>query len=361
MKKAASVIALLIFAALAFKEMNNGNTFSLDISLKGAPSGTKIYLQPLGNSQVGIVDSAVFENETAVIPGNISFPDTYTIRLKLNGNLYCSFILEPGVIHFKGDFDKIHAADIAGSKETAILKQYRNDIKLALLGSSTSSGNVPLLGKLEFDIQFIRKHSNSFQAIKLLSQVLELHSLDPSIKERIKDSIPILFSILNKSHANVPLFKRLKNQYEGITKIDIGSLAPIFSQVKQNGEEVKFTDFKGKYLLIDFWASWCVPCRKEHPLFKELYNKYKDKGFEIISVSIDEKRFRDEWVKANSIDSINWTSVSDLKGTENEAAVLYGVGSTVPKNFLVNPEGIIIHKDIRGEILRNTLQNIFKY
>jgi peroxiredoxin len=139
--------------------------------------------------------------------------------------------------------------------------------------------------------------------------------------------------------------------------VQIGKQAPVFVQNDTAGKPVSIEDFRGKYLLIDFWASWCSPCRAESPNLVAAYHKYKDKGFTILGVSLD--RDKQRWLQAIADDKLNWTQVSDLKFWDNEASNLYAV-SSIPSNFLLDPKGIIIAKDLRGDDLNDKLKEIFK-
>lgn len=136
----------------------------------------------------------------------------------------------------------------------------------------------------------------------------------------------------------------------------IGGKAPDFVQMTPDGEELHLSDLKGKVVLIDFWASWCGPCRRENPNVVRLYNEYKDKGFEIIGVSLDRKK--DKWLQAIEQDELNWLHVSDLKGWKNEVAQMYSV-SSIPYTVLLDREGKIIGKRLRGTSLEKKLKEIF--
>lgn len=137
----------------------------------------------------------------------------------------------------------------------------------------------------------------------------------------------------------------------------IGKIAPDFSQNDTLGKPVSLKDFRGKYVLVDFWASWCAPCRRENPNVVKAFNQYKDKGFTVLGVSLDQAGKKDAWLKAIHDDGLIWTHVSDLKYWNNEVAKLYDV-KAVPVNFLVGPDGRIIAKNLRGEALHKKLAEL---
>jgi peroxiredoxin len=138
----------------------------------------------------------------------------------------------------------------------------------------------------------------------------------------------------------------------------IGAIAPDFTLPDANGTPVTLSSYKGKYVLIDFWASWCGPCRQENPNVVKAYNKYKTKKFTIIGVSLDKPGAKDAWMSAIKNDGLTWTQVSDLQFWDNKAAKLYGITS-IPQNFLLDPTGKIIAKNLRGGDLEAKLAEIF--
>jgi len=152
-------------------------------------------------------------------------------------------------------------------------------------------------------------------------------------------------------------FKELQKKIIPEKHINIGQVAPDIALADTNGNIVKLSSLRGKYVLIDFWASWCGPCRRENPNLVNVYNKYKDKGFEIYAVSLD--RSRDGWINAIHKDNLTWFHVSDLKYWESEAAALYGVKG-IPFTVLLDPEGKIMNKGIRSQELDLILESVLK-
>ncbi|MEM6320374.1 MAG: TlpA disulfide reductase family protein [Bacteroidota bacterium] len=148
----------------------------------------------------------------------------------------------------------------------------------------------------------------------------------------------------------------LKQRINGVGPISDGELAPDFTQKTPHGTDLKLSDLRGKVVLVDFWASWCGPCRRENPHVKALYEKYSDKGFEILSVSLD--RQEASWKRAIEQDGMDWFHVSDLKGWKNEVAKLYSV-SSIPYTVLLDPEGRIIARKLRAVQLEQVLSQLF--
>ncbi|MCL5247201.1 AhpC/TSA family protein [Cellulophaga sp. 20_2_10] len=167
---------------------------------------------------------------------------------------------------------------------------------------------------------------------------------------------------LNLSHLRQYYYNEIlrKAEYTRLkAEVTVGNSYKDFTLNDQNGKPVKASEVlkKNKYMLLDFWASWCGPCRKENPNVLKVYTKYKEKGFDVLAVSIDDNK--DSWLKAIKDDNMPWTQVSDLKGRDNLAAKLYSV-SGIPASFLINSEGLIVAIDLRGEELDKKLEELFK-
>ena len=164
-------------------------------------------------------------------------------------------------------------------------------------------------------------------------------------------------SYIDKSLESNSYIKAANKRVEDAKGTMVGYTATNFSQNTPDGKKVSLTDFRGKYVLIDFWASWCRPCRMENPNVVAAYNRYKDKGFTVLGVSMDSNK--DPWLNAIQQDNLTWTHVSDLKGWGNEVGKIYGV-TGIPQNYLIDKDGKIVAKDLRGAALDEKLAEMIK-
>ena len=144
---------------------------------------------------------------------------------------------------------------------------------------------------------------------------------------------------------------------QGLKNVQIGAVAPAFTQPTPEGKQVALADYRGRYVLVDFWASWCKPCRAENPALLKAYNAFKSRNFDVLSVSIDNNR--DKWLKATADDQLPWTQVSDLHGGDGEVPRLYGIHS-IPQNFLLDPQGKILAVNLHGAELEAALARFIR-
>lgn len=197
--------------------------------------------------------------------------------------------------------------------------------------------------------KYAQTHPSSVFSLDAMAELVNMHSIQNAQGNEIFNSLD---EDLRLSLAGQNIYKMLSAE----SKTKAGAIAPGFTQKDVNGKAVSLSDYKGKWVLVEFWASWCVPCRAEAPNLLKGYQAYHDKGFEILSVSVDSDR--DKWLAAIKKDGLTWTQVSDLKGWNNEARLLYGIAG-VPANFLVSPEGKVAASNLRGEKLNEKLKEIF--
>lgn len=170
------------------------------------------------------------------------------------------------------------------------------------------------------------------------------------------DLLQAAYDNMNKAVPSSKYTSAIKSQIDQVGPLDIGGLAPDIALNSPDGKVVKLSSLRGKVVLIDFWASWCRPCRMENPNVKRVYDLYKDKGFEIYGVSLDKEKSR--WVSAIEADGLSWLHVSDLKGWQNAAAQRYMVNS-IPFTVLLDKNGRIIAKGLRSQALEQKLAEIF--
>lgn len=171
------------------------------------------------------------------------------------------------------------------------------------------------------------------------------------------EEVEPFFKALSKDARNTPTGKQFAYRLELAKKLAPGQPAIDFSQNDPAGKPVTLASFRGKYVLIDFWASWCGPCRAENPNVVNAFNKYKDKGFTVLGVSFDENKAK--WEEAIEKDELHWPQVSDLKGWDNQVGKLYGIRA-IPQNLLLDREGKIVAKNLRGEALESKLAELFQ-
>lgn len=204
-----------------------------------------------------------------------------------------------------------------------------------------------LSNRNEKQILFAEQNPGSYFSVVALSEAagskLDVARIEP------------IFNAIDEKWRNTDAGKELVQRMASVSLTAVGSEAPAFTQANVEGKPVALKDFKGKYVLVEFWASWCGPCRAENPNLVKQYAQYKSKGFEILSVSLDSEK--DKWVDAIQKDGLPWTHVSDLKGWNNAVGRLYGVRG-VPASFLVGPDGKIVGKDLRGESLNKKLEEV---
>lgn len=169
-----------------------------------------------------------------------------------------------------------------------------------------------------------------------------------------------LFKGLDKSIRNSEAGAALRKTIDGFMAVRIGAIAPLFESPDTTGNIIRLADFRGKYVLLDFWASWCGPCREENPNVVKAYEQFKDKGFTIIGISLDQPGKRDAWIKAIHADGLVWQHVSDLQFWKNAVAQQYSIRS-IPQNFLLDPQGKIVAANLRGEALTQKLQALLPH
>jgi len=354
--------------------------FILKGKLENVDPQAKIYLIKSTDAN-GIIDSAVVKDGSFEFKGNL--PTTPSIMLvvtkdtsafiRKRGRRFAMpdwkrFYLDAGTTEVNGP-NLVHAT-VSGSSEK--LNNENVELEKALEPAFNELADASPLQVSEevqkteayqkmADEKIALANSHRYEAVsKFVGEHPEsMVSLDAMNNYMLQDpSLPELESTFNSLSAKVkgsPMGLAFARGLKNAEKTAIGFTAPDFTQNDVNGNPLTLSSFRGKYVLLDFWASWCSPCRAENPNVVKAFEKYKDKNFIIISVSLDQ--VKSAWVQAIKKDGMPWLHVSDLKAFGNDVAVKYSVHS-IPTNFLIDPQGKIIAKSLRGVQLDEALSKV---
>jgi len=386
MKKALGIALISLILASSW-QCGRNNSFTVNGHLLGAENDT-ISLEEMGDKGINSI-STIYTDDN----GFFSFTDTAEnprfLLLKINNNYISLLVLNEQTIQVSADMADLNASfSVEGSPESELIWELNKEMqratkKLDSLGTIYESQQAKGVGpdaetwfqrkfqdllnqQKDYIKSFINDHYDSPASLMALShQIGRQAVLNPATDFAYFAKVD---SALSLQYPESKMVATLHNWVVGRQQqqiinaaqqnsAGIGAQAPEVKLPNPEGKIIALSSFRGKYVLLDFWAAWCSPCRRENPTLVRVYDKFNEKGFEIFQVSLD--KTHEDWVRAIKTDRLNWTHVSDLKYWGSPIAKLYYVKS-IPANFLIDPEGKIVATNLRGNALEDKLNEIFK-
>ncbi|HKK09990.1 MAG TPA: TlpA disulfide reductase family protein [Bacteroidales bacterium] len=355
----------ILVAFISSCSQDGGNKYAIQGDIKNLDDQL-VYLEKMGEKDFVVLDSVKSTEGKFSFEGEIDIPMQHYITFEdLDAEI--TFFNEPSEITVAGSVDSLQKIKVDGSASQDLFETYQTrltqirnqqrDIYYKYQEAKASGEEEQMMFyenqyrsldsiRSSYSDKFIKDHPGSSVAGYVAMRFSYTYEL-----EKLKEVVSGFDASISDSY----YVEQLNERIAKLESTAIGNKAPEFTMENVDGEPVSLSDLQGQYVLLDFWAAWCSPCRAENPNVVEAYQKYKDKGFTVLGVSLDRKR--DDWLKAIEKDNLTWTHLSDLKGWENEASNLYGVMS-IPANYLLDKEGVIVAKNLRGEALHEKLDEL---
>lgn len=362
MKKPFLVVVFSLYVITTLAQIN----VKLEIEVKNAGNEKFSLLKVEDFERGNMVEFEQLALQNGKVDKPLQLKEASVYILKGAGQQIPLFLEDKENVKIKIDTKAEPAYTIEGSKGSGLFLEYQKDKQN--LQEKYISPLEKAFSEASTDEAREKIYDDYLKAIQMLNKELNGTTL-----KKFGNSIALVFLVMNWDDETDLTYmeeinKRLQGKFpksqvaiyaqsrlESLKKFALGALAPDISLPDVNGKIVKLSSLQGKYVLLDFWAAWCGPCRQENPNVVAAYNKFKNKGFEIYGVSLDDNL--EKWTKAIDKDQLSWINVSDLGGWQSSAAKLYNV-TAIPKNFLLDKQGRIIAKNLRGKALENKLKEL---
>ncbi len=362
----------IIFTLLSCNSKPDG--FVINGKIDGITDGTKVTLRTIKDRQPSIVDTTSVKNGVFTMTGKAENVDIHFFNFEnVQGSL--PFILENKELNFTFYKDSLIVSKIEGSRENDIAQTYmktaskfrkENDDLRKVFQEAQGKGDTLFLKTYgeksqalkeknkQFNISFVKEQNNSVFSILLLENLANSNVMPI-------DEVNTTFKTYSKQLQESASGKRIKGKIDATIATANGSVAPDFTAPTPDGTEITLSKVRGKVTIIDFWAAWCGPCRKENPNVVKVYKKYHDKGLEIVGVSLDgnprQKDAKKEWLNAIEKDGLTWYQVSNLNYFKGPVAKKYNIRS-IPATFILDSEGKIVAKNLRGPALEKKIAEL---
>ncbi|MDU1906202.1 MAG: TlpA disulfide reductase family protein [Dysgonomonas sp.] len=337
------------------------------------PSSKILLIRKVGETVK--VDSANVQNGKFHFEGEADYPFPAQLILSQGNESMPSdqvtVYIEPGVVKIEGE-DKVSNAKVSGSRTNDLNLEFQNRMtgirqkgesiqRTFADASSEQKNSKAFIDSLDREyanviqeynnmaLSFIAEHPDEILSAYMLRSELRMHP-----DNRAAHSA---FTGLSESVKNTPVGKDIGEIINKSRRVEIGKDAPDFSIKDMNGDIINLSDFRGKYVLLNFWSPDCGNCKEEIPILKENYNKYKDKGFVIVSIAVEDESNKQKWLDAIKEYSLDWINASDLKMWQSPILELYNI-KAVPHNLIINPSGKIVAKELHGDNLKQALERI---
>lgn len=360
-KKIGIAIGCMLMAQQIYAQQND--VFVIEGNIKGVDQ-EMAYIVRFRDAKQAVTDSALVRSGKFKIKGKCEGAELVFIKFGKRIGKY--FFLENAKIRLSGASENIRNLQVKGSKSDLVYDQV-----LALQEKQRKLDDAETAKfKAVYDVdkvkaEVLREELQVFRATQLKEMVDFLSSHAESGAAQFfflqyylpTQSVPAIEAFIKRAGSVKTAYKtELDTKLLFLKGLQPGAESPLFELPDVNGKMLSLADYRGRYVLVDFWASWCAPCRMENPNVVKAYNKYKEKGFTVLGVSLDDNK--DKWVEAIEKDGLTWTHISDLKGWKSPPVAQYNV-TGVPFSVLVDPSGKIVGTDLKGQELQSTLERIF--
>lgn len=368
------IIVGLLLSAISIAQVNKKATYEITGELRGLNNDSIILFinnyDGNGLRQQPDTVVTVAHNNKFYFKGEVAKPSyARGVIRSVKSRRSFSLFIEKGKIKISGTVDSLDNIIVTGTTSNndqtssrVVTENFYNSIKALRLALKDKQPDLDEYKNIStaitkkfdsiqlYELDFIRAHPRSLMSGTYL-YVLE----DKIPLEQLEE----LYSPMGNEIKQSDFGSILREKIVARKRVIIGNPAPDFVSTDTSGKSIRLSSFQGKYVLLEFWANWCVPCRQQSPHLVEMYKKYSDKGFTIIQYSVDEKKDEEKWKAAIRKDQLTWTQIADLNGFENKVSKLYGV-QPIPDNFLIDPSGKIIGRRVEGKELEEKLKKLLQ-